>query len=136
MVLPRSTGLAGSSTRTPRQPSDRAIAAWSQSLNSAANGPEPCNTQPSALLLNTTCTAPSKANAPASGRCSVGSSAADECSKGVPADLLVTATGYQKQEDLVAKVLGKDIAERVGPIWGLDEQGAGTLTLYILSLPP
>ena len=39
------------------------------------------------------------------------------------ADLLVTATGYQKQEDLVAKVLGKDIAERVGPIWGLDEQG-------------
>ena len=39
------------------------------------------------------------------------------------ADLLVTATGYQKQEELVAKVLGKDIAERVGPIWGLDEQG-------------
>jgi putative flavoprotein involved in K+ transport len=39
------------------------------------------------------------------------------------ADLLVTATGYQKQEELVAKVLGKDIAERVGPIWGLNEQG-------------
>src|SRR6516162_2405615 len=45
---------AGSSTRTPRQPNARAIAAWSQSLNSAANGPEPCNTQPSALLLKTT----------------------------------------------------------------------------------
>src|SRR6266404_211327 len=45
---------AGSSTRTPRQPSDRAIAAWSQSLNSAAKGPEPCNTQPRALLLKTT----------------------------------------------------------------------------------
>lgn len=39
------------------------------------------------------------------------------------ADLLVTATGYQKQEELVAKVLGKDVAERVGPIWGLNEQG-------------
>ena len=39
------------------------------------------------------------------------------------ADLLVSATGYQKQEDLVAKVLGKDIAERVGPIWGLNERG-------------
>ena len=37
-----------------RQPSERAIAAWSQSLNSAANGPEPCKTQPSALLLKTT----------------------------------------------------------------------------------
>src|SRR5579875_2359310 len=34
----------------------RAIAAWSKSLNSAANGPEPCSTQPSALLLKTTVT--------------------------------------------------------------------------------
>src|SRR5207237_7874070 len=42
------------STRTPRQPIARAIPAWSKSLSSAANGPEPCNTQPSALLLNTT----------------------------------------------------------------------------------
>lgn len=39
------------------------------------------------------------------------------------ADLVVTATGFQKQEDLVAQLLGKKIAERVGPIWGLDEQG-------------
>src|SRR5712692_6949599 len=47
---------AGSSTRVPRQPIARAIAAWSNSWNSAANGPEPCSTQPSALLLNTTTT--------------------------------------------------------------------------------
>jgi len=39
------------------------------------------------------------------------------------ADLLVTATGYQRQEEVVAKVLGADVAERVGPIWGLDDQG-------------
>jgi putative flavoprotein involved in K+ transport len=39
------------------------------------------------------------------------------------ADLVVTATGFQKQEDLVAQLLGKDIADRVGPIWGLNEQG-------------
>jgi cation diffusion facilitator CzcD-associated flavoprotein CzcO len=39
------------------------------------------------------------------------------------ADLLVTATGYQKQEELVANVLGKEVADRVGPIWGLNEQG-------------
>lgn len=39
------------------------------------------------------------------------------------ADLLVTATGYQKQEELVARVLGRDVADRVGPIWGMNEQG-------------
>ena len=50
---PASAGpsAAGSSTRSPRQPIARAIAAWSKSLNSAANGPEPCNTQPSALVV-------------------------------------------------------------------------------------
>jgi len=39
------------------------------------------------------------------------------------ADLVVTATGFQKQEELVKQLLGEEIAERVGPIWGLDEQG-------------
>ncbi|MEX0695687.1 MAG: NAD(P)/FAD-dependent oxidoreductase [Rhodospirillales bacterium] len=39
------------------------------------------------------------------------------------ADLVVTATGFQKQEEFVAQVLGKEIADRVGPIWGLNEQG-------------
>jgi len=36
----------------------------------------------------------------------------------VPADLIVLATGYKGQEQLVAKLFGKDTAERVGPIWG------------------
>ena len=45
---------SGSVTRTPLQPMARAIAAWSKSPNSAANGPPPCSTQPSARLLNTT----------------------------------------------------------------------------------
>lgn len=39
------------------------------------------------------------------------------------ADLVVTATGYQKQEEFVAQLLGQEIADRVGPIWGMDEQG-------------
>ena len=39
------------------------------------------------------------------------------------ADLVVTATGFQKQEDLVAQLLGQDVADRVGQIWGLNEQG-------------
>jgi putative flavoprotein involved in K+ transport len=36
----------------------------------------------------------------------------------VPADLVVLATGYKGQEQLVAKLFGQDTAERVGPIWG------------------
>jgi cation diffusion facilitator CzcD-associated flavoprotein CzcO len=36
-------------------------------------------------------------------------------------DLVVLATGYKGQEQLVAKLFGDDIAERVGPIWGFSE---------------
>ncbi|MBU2533143.1 MAG: NAD(P)/FAD-dependent oxidoreductase, partial [Alphaproteobacteria bacterium] len=35
-----------------------------------------------------------------------------------PADLIVLATGYHTQTELVRRVLGEDVAERVGPIWG------------------
>jgi putative flavoprotein involved in K+ transport len=41
----------------------------------------------------------------------------------VPADLIVLATGYHTQQALVRQVLGDDIAERVGPIWGIGEDG-------------
>jgi cation diffusion facilitator CzcD-associated flavoprotein CzcO len=37
------------------------------------------------------------------------------------ADLIVLATGYQKQEVLVRKLFGAEIAARVGPIWGFGE---------------
>ena len=38
-------------------------------------------------------------------------------------DLVVLATGYKGQEHLVRKLLGDDVAARVGPIWGFgDEQ--------------
>ena len=39
----------------------------------------------------------------------------------IPADLAVLATGYKKQEFLVAKLFGQDVAERVGPIWGFGD---------------
>jgi putative flavoprotein involved in K+ transport len=39
------------------------------------------------------------------------------------ADLIVTATGYESQEQLVGSLLGEEIARKVGPIWGLNEQG-------------
>lgn len=41
----------------------------------------------------------------------------------VPADLLVLATGYHTQLELVRRVLGEDIARRIGPVWGWGEDG-------------
>jgi len=38
-----------------------------------------------------------------------------------PADLIVTATGYLGQREMAARLLGDDIAERIGPVWGIDE---------------
>jgi cation diffusion facilitator CzcD-associated flavoprotein CzcO len=37
------------------------------------------------------------------------------------ADLVVLATGYKGQEELVRKLFGDKVAERVGPIWGFGE---------------
>ena len=40
----------------------------------------------------------------------------------VAADLVVLATGYKRQEELVKKLFGADVAERVGTIWGFGEE--------------
>ncbi|MBT2336625.1 NAD(P)/FAD-dependent oxidoreductase [Variovorax paradoxus] len=39
------------------------------------------------------------------------------------ADLLVAATGYQPQQEVVRELLGDEIANNVGQIWGLDDVG-------------
>lgn len=41
----------------------------------------------------------------------------------VPADLLVLATGYYAQQELVRRLLGEEVAEKVGEIWGIDADG-------------
>ena len=41
--------------------------------------------------------------------------------KTIAADLIVLATGYQRQEELVRKLFGDDVADRVGTIWGFGE---------------
>jgi cation diffusion facilitator CzcD-associated flavoprotein CzcO len=41
----------------------------------------------------------------------------------VPADLLVAATGYKNQQEVVRLYLGDEIADRIGPVWGYDEGG-------------
>jgi putative flavoprotein involved in K+ transport len=39
----------------------------------------------------------------------------------VAADLIVLATGYKRQEELVRKLFGDEVVERIGPIWGYGE---------------
>jgi putative flavoprotein involved in K+ transport len=40
-----------------------------------------------------------------------------------PADLIVLATGYENQQEVVRRALGDAIADRVGPVWGFDAEG-------------
>jgi cation diffusion facilitator CzcD-associated flavoprotein CzcO len=40
-----------------------------------------------------------------------------------PADLLVLATGYYDQQTMVRRLLGDETADRVGQVWGIDQQG-------------
>ena len=39
----------------------------------------------------------------------------------VAADLIVLATGYRPQEELVKRLFGEAMAARVGPIWGFGD---------------
>ena len=39
------------------------------------------------------------------------------------ADLIVLGTGFVRQEEVVRTLLGERIAQRIGPIWGLDADG-------------
>ncbi len=41
----------------------------------------------------------------------------------VPADLIVLATGYHGQSELVRRTLGAEMLERIGPIWGIGADG-------------
>lgn len=41
----------------------------------------------------------------------------------VPADVVVLATGYFPQKELVRRALGEEVAERIGPVWGLGPDG-------------
>jgi cation diffusion facilitator CzcD-associated flavoprotein CzcO len=40
-----------------------------------------------------------------------------------PADLIVLATGYTGQKESVRRILGDRITDRIGPVWGFDEEG-------------
>lgn len=38
-------------------------------------------------------------------------------------DVIVLATGYKSLNDDVTRLFGEEIAQRIGPVWGLDEEG-------------
>ena len=41
----------------------------------------------------------------------------------VPADLIVLATGYFAQDELVRQTLGPAVADKIGPVWGIGADG-------------
>ena len=41
----------------------------------------------------------------------------------VPADLIVLATGYFPQVELIRRALGEEMVERIGPVWGFGADG-------------
>jgi pyridine nucleotide-disulfide oxidoreductase len=53
----------------------------------------------------------------------------------IPADLVVLATGYKGQEQLVAGLFGEAVAARVGPIWGFGD-GLELRNMYTRTLQP
>ncbi|MEJ0017366.1 MAG: NAD(P)/FAD-dependent oxidoreductase [Acetobacteraceae bacterium] len=40
-----------------------------------------------------------------------------------PADLIVLATGYEGQAESARRLLGDAVGDRMGPVWGFDEEG-------------
>lgn len=39
----------------------------------------------------------------------------------IPLDLLVQATGFESMAEMVRRLLGDEVADRLGPVWGFDE---------------
>jgi putative flavoprotein involved in K+ transport len=38
-------------------------------------------------------------------------------------DLVIIAAGYDNMQESVRAIMGEEVAEKVGPVWGMDEQG-------------
>jgi putative flavoprotein involved in K+ transport len=51
------------------------------------------------------------------------------------ADLIVLATGYKRQEELVRRLFGEQVVDRIGPIWGFGE-GQELRNMYTRTAQP
>jgi len=54
----------------------------------------------------------------------------------LPADLIVLATGFKGQDYLVRRLFGDDIAARVGPVWGFDEDSQELRNMWMRTGQP
>ena len=54
----------------------------------------------------------------------------------IPADLIVLATGYFGPQHLVRKLFGDGVAERVGPVWGIDEHAQELRNMWMRTGQP
>jgi putative flavoprotein involved in K+ transport len=54
----------------------------------------------------------------------------------IPADLVVLATGYLGLSVLVRKLLGDGVADRVGPVWGFDEDAQELRNMWTRTRQP
>jgi putative flavoprotein involved in K+ transport len=53
----------------------------------------------------------------------------------LPADIIVLATGYRPQEELVQKLFGEAVTKRIGPIWGFGD-GQELRNMYVRTKQP
>ena len=51
-------------------------------------------------------------------------------------DLMVTATGYKGQEYVVEELFGKPVVDKIGPIWGLDDERQELRNMWIQTKQP
>ena len=51
-------------------------------------------------------------------------------------DLMVTATGYKGQEHVVEEFFGKSVVEKVGPIWGFDDDRQELRNMWMQTKQP
>ena len=54
----------------------------------------------------------------------------------VAADTVILATGFKGQEENVKRVLGNDVAERIGPIWGFGDDSQELRNLWMRTKQP
>jgi cation diffusion facilitator CzcD-associated flavoprotein CzcO len=54
----------------------------------------------------------------------------------IPADLIVLATGYRGLEYLVRRLFGDSVANRVGPIWGFDDEAQELRNMWMRTGQP
>ena len=54
----------------------------------------------------------------------------------VAADTVILATGFKGQEETVKRLLGNDVAERIGPIWGFGDDSQELRNLWMRTKQP